>query len=204
MDLEGKWMLGNSKKLVCFAESVLVGAIACTWRMRALAAGLAAPADSCNVIDRALLGFWADAMSVLITLAVSAITLHHLPQIQIFVTSVMITAGRSRRRLVALGLLLAFVLAILYLAHDLIERLIIPAIVILALALAGVGVLLGIDASHASLLALRLFATGSAIPRLQPATMTQLAIAGALLSCALWVRLNLVLSRTGPERNTGE
>jgi hypothetical protein len=61
---------------------------------------------------------------LLFVLVVAAVTMDHLEHIQKFLLAVIGFAGRSNRRLVALGLLLLFLILMLYLADELIQPLI--------------------------------------------------------------------------------
>jgi hypothetical protein len=61
---------------------------------------------------------------VLIFLVVASVTIHHLGPIQQFLLAIIEYAGRTTRRLIALGLLLLFLLALVYLADQLIGHLI--------------------------------------------------------------------------------
>ncbi len=91
-------------------------------------AGAGNPSIPCAGVDP-LATYWLRTLAaVAATLTISVITIHHLPTIQAFVTSIVVTAGRSTRRLIALGLLLAFILALLYLTHELFDHIgILPA-----------------------------------------------------------------------------
>jgi hypothetical protein len=79
---------------------------------------------SCGADGAATLLYTLRALLAFVVVAV--MTIRHLGQIKDFVLDVMVCAGRSKRRLVALGLLLLFLLVMFYMAEGTTRRLIMP------------------------------------------------------------------------------
>lgn len=81
-------------------------------------------------------------LKLAVFLVIATVTMHHLVPIKEFLLSVIGYSARSTRRLIALGLLLIFLLAILYLADELVQHILIlrhtsatPLLVAIAIAL---------------------------------------------------------------------
>jgi hypothetical protein len=78
------------------------------------------------------------ALQILLLLAMSWMLVHKLGAIGMFLNDVLITAGRSTRRLIALGMLLLFLYGILRLADHLFLRLLLVALMVAGAFLSGI------------------------------------------------------------------